>query len=156
MLTYRIPIEGMTCTSCVSRITRALRGLDGVESVKVDLGSDSAIVGFDAGRTSLEVIGATIGAAGYEASVETAGPFTPATRGSRPSLAHSAAALPARLKLAGGLAVGFAALLVAGVPFTLFVPFAGLAACLGMHLLMGHGHGDHHVGEHSPESTVDR
>jgi copper ion binding protein len=78
----RIPIEGMTCTSCVSRITRALRKLDGVESVKVDLGSDSAIVGFDGGRTSLEFIGEAIRAAGYEASVEAAEPFmAPAHRG---------------------------------------------------------------------------
>lgn len=74
----RIPIEGMTCTSCVSRITRALRKIDGVESVKVDLRSDSAIVGFDGGRTSLEVIGRAIRAAGYEARVETAEPFLPA------------------------------------------------------------------------------
>jgi hypothetical protein len=65
------------------------------------------------------------------------------------------AALPTRLKLAGGLAA-IAALLVAGVPLTTFVPFAGLAACLGMHLFMGHGHGDHHAVEHSPESTADR
>jgi Cu+-exporting ATPase len=74
----RIPIEGMTCSSCVSRITRALRKIDGVESVKVDLGSDSAIVGFDGGRTSLEIIGGAIRAAGYQARVETAEPFTPA------------------------------------------------------------------------------
>jgi Cu+-exporting ATPase len=74
----RIPIEGMTCTSCVSRITRALRKVDGVESVKVDLGSDSAIVGFDGGRTSLEVIADAIRAAGYEARAEAAEPFTPA------------------------------------------------------------------------------
>jgi Cu+-exporting ATPase len=74
----RIPVEGMTCTSCVSRITRTLRKVDGVESVKVDLGSDSAIVGFDVERTSLEVIGGAIRAAGYEARVETAEPFTPA------------------------------------------------------------------------------
>ena len=74
----RIPIEGMTCSSCVSRITRALRKVDGVESVKVDLASDSAIVGFDGERTSLEVIGGAIRAAGYEARMETAEPFTPA------------------------------------------------------------------------------
>jgi copper chaperone CopZ len=74
----RIPIEGMTCSSCVSRITRALRKIDGVESVKVDLGSDSAIVGFDGGRTSLEVIGGAIRAAGYEPHPELAAPFSPA------------------------------------------------------------------------------
>lgn len=151
MVTYRIPIEGMTCTSCVSRITRALRKVDGVESVKVDLGSDSAIVGFDSGRTSLEVIGRAIRAAGYEASAETAEPFTPAARGLGPSFGSTVAALPTRLKLAGGFAVGIAALLVAGVPLTTFVPFAGLAACLGMHLFMGHGHSDHLPVEHPPE-----
>jgi copper chaperone CopZ len=69
----------MTCTSCVSRITRALRNVDGVDSIKVDLVSDSAIVGFDSARTSLEVIGAAIRAAGYEARVEAAEPFTQAT-----------------------------------------------------------------------------
>jgi hypothetical protein len=74
----------------------------------------------------------------------------------RPSVVSTVAALPTRLKLAGGLAVAIAALLVAGVPLTTFVPFAGLAACLGMHLFMGHGHGDHHDHEHSPESTVGR
>jgi Cu+-exporting ATPase len=76
----RIPIEGMTCSSCVSRITRALRKLDGVESVKVDLGSHSAVVGFNGGRTSLEVIAGAIRAAGYEASVAEATPFVPTIR----------------------------------------------------------------------------
>jgi hypothetical protein len=74
----------------------------------------------------------------------------------RPSFVSTVAALPTRLKLAGGLAVAIAALLVAGVPLTTFVPFAGLAACLGMHLFMGHGHSDHHADEPSPESTADR
>jgi copper chaperone CopZ len=156
MAMYLIPIEGMTCTSCVSRITRALRGLDGVQSVKVDLGSDSAIVGFDAGRTSLKVIGNAISGAGYEARVETAEPFVPAAVGRRLSLVSSVAALPARWKLIGGLTVAIAALLVAGVPITTFVPLAGLAACLGMHLFMGHAHGDHHVADHSPKTAVDR
>jgi copper ion binding protein len=74
----RFPIDGMTCTSCVSRITRALRKLDGVESVKVDLVSDSAIVGFDVKKTSLEAIGAAIVHAGYEPHPELAAPFSPA------------------------------------------------------------------------------
>lgn len=74
----------------------------------------------------------------------------------RPSFMSMVAALPTRLKLAAGLAVGVAALLIAGVPLTTFVPFAGLAACLGMHLFMGHGHSDHHADEHSRESNVER
>jgi hypothetical protein len=60
--------------------------------------------------------------------------------------------LPARVKLIAGLAVAVAALLVAGVPISSLVPFAGVAGCLGMHLFMGHG--DHHSARvaHSPET----
>jgi copper ion binding protein len=88
----RIPIEGMTCTSCVSRITRAVRKTDGIDSVKVDLGSESAIVGFDDSRTSLAAIGLAIHDAGYQARLEAATPFVPeAHRG-----------LLARLGLQGG------------------------------------------------------
>lgn len=76
----RIPVEGMTCTSCVSHITKAVRKVAGVESVKVDLGSESAIVGFDAEKTSLEAIGEAIVHAGYEPHVEAAEPFVPAVR----------------------------------------------------------------------------
>ena len=74
----RIPIEGMTCTSCVGHITRAVQKVDGVESVKVDLGSESAIVGFDAEKTSLEAISEAIVHAGYEPRTEQAAPFVPA------------------------------------------------------------------------------
>jgi copper ion binding protein len=74
----RIPIEGMTCTSCVGHITRAVQKVDGVESVKVDLGSESAVVGFDATVTSVTVIAAAISRAGYEPRTEQAAPFVPA------------------------------------------------------------------------------
>lgn len=73
----RVPIDGMICTSCVSHITKAVRKLDGVESVKVDLGSESAIVGFDDARTSLTEIAAAITQAGYEPHPELAAPFSP-------------------------------------------------------------------------------
>jgi copper chaperone CopZ len=76
----RIPVGGMTCTSCVSHITKAVRKIDGIESVKVDLGSESAIVGFDVTRTSLAAIGATIANAGYEPNVAQAEPFVPPIR----------------------------------------------------------------------------
>ena len=70
--TYRIPVDGMTCTSCVGRITRALRNLVGVESVRVDLATDSATVSFDPDRTSLAAIAAAVDAAGYRAQVDEA------------------------------------------------------------------------------------
>jgi Cu+-exporting ATPase len=73
----RLPIEGMTCTSCVSHITKAVRKVDGVESVKVDLGSESAVVGFDATLTSVTLIAAAISVAGYEPHPEQAAPFVP-------------------------------------------------------------------------------
>jgi Cu+-exporting ATPase len=76
----RIPIEGMTCTSCVAHITKAVRKIEGVETVKVDLGSESAIVGFDAARTSLMAIGGAIRDAGYEPHVDQAEPFVPTGR----------------------------------------------------------------------------
>lgn len=78
----RLPIEGMTCTSCASRITRAIRKLDGVESVRVDLRSDSAEVGFDPSRTALAIIAEAVCRAGYSAIVERAEPSSPVvTRG---------------------------------------------------------------------------
>lgn len=76
----RIPIEGMTCTSCVAHITKAVRKIEGVETVKVDLGSESAIVGFDSARTSLAAIGAAIQNAGYEPQVDQAEPFVSTER----------------------------------------------------------------------------
>jgi Cu+-exporting ATPase len=78
----RLPIEGMTCTSCASRITRAVRKLDGVESVRVDLGSDSAVVAFDPSRTAYATIAEAVRRAGYSAIVERAEPSSPVvTRG---------------------------------------------------------------------------
>ncbi len=76
----RFPIEGMTCTSCVSHITKAVRKVEGVEVVKVNLGSDSATVGFDPALTSLRAIAEAIGRAGYEARVDQAEPFVPSAR----------------------------------------------------------------------------
>jgi Cu+-exporting ATPase len=76
----RFPIEGMTCASCAAHITKAVRKIEGVESVKVDLGSDSAIVGFDPAQTSLAAIALAVSEAGYEPHVERAESFVPAAR----------------------------------------------------------------------------
>jgi Cu+-exporting ATPase len=76
----RLPIEGMTCTSCASRITRAVRKLDGVESVRVDLGSDSAEVAFDPLRTSLVAMVEVVRRAGYEVQLGRIEPFIPSPR----------------------------------------------------------------------------
>jgi P-type Cu+ transporter len=76
----RLPIEGMTCTSCASRITRAIRKLDGVESIRVDLGSDSAEVAFDPSRTALSVIAEAVRRAGYEVQLGRIEPLIPSPR----------------------------------------------------------------------------
>jgi Cu+-exporting ATPase len=76
----RFPIEGMTCTSCASRITRVVRKIEGVESVKVDLGSDSAEVAFDPARTSLVAVAEAVNRAGYRAQIERAEPLAPSKR----------------------------------------------------------------------------
>lgn len=73
----RIPVEGMTCGSCAARITRAVRRVHGVETVRVDLGDEVALVGFDPTRVSLAALGEAISRAGYEPHLETAEPFTP-------------------------------------------------------------------------------
>jgi len=63
----------------------------------------------------------------------------------RPSLATVVSAV--RIRIVVSLAFAVIALVVAGVPLGSFVPFAGLAACLGMHFFMGHGgHGGDHAG----------
>jgi hypothetical protein len=81
----------------------------------------------------------------------------------RPSPAAIVNAVPMRFRIVGGLALAVAALLAAGVQLSALVPFAGLAACLGMHFFMGHGghrgdpatggHGsDHAAGKHDAQA----
>lgn len=72
--TYRIPIEGMTCSSCVAHITKAVRKVPGVERVRVDLATESATITLDPGRTSIREIGAAISMAGYEPGIDDAVP----------------------------------------------------------------------------------
>ena len=64
------------------------------------------------------------------------------------------ASLSTRVKVVVGLAIAVSALLVAGVPLSTFLPFAGVAGCLGMHLFMNHGHGDHHAATDLPSRAA--
>ena len=92
---YRIPIEGMTCTSCVARITRSVRKVGGVTSVRVDLASDSATVTFEPDHASLGVVVAAIERSGYLARVEGAEPATDSRVG-EPRRAFLSRFLPSR------------------------------------------------------------
>jgi len=48
-------------------------------------------------------------------------------------------ALPRPVKIIGGAAIGFGALLAVGVPLATLTPLLFLGGCLSMHLFMGHG-----------------
>ncbi len=60
-----IPIEGMTCAACVSRVEAALKGVSGVREVAVNLATETAVVGFEAGEVALDRLSAAVSKAGY-------------------------------------------------------------------------------------------
>ena len=61
----------------------------------------------------------------------------------RPALAVLITTAPMRPRVVAVTASALTVLIVAGIPLSALLPFAGLGACLGMHLLMGHrGHSD--------------
>jgi Cu+-exporting ATPase len=62
---WTFPIEGMTCASCVGRVERALRKVPGVAEVSVNLATETATVGTDAGADRSAVV-AAVRSAGYE------------------------------------------------------------------------------------------
>lgn len=63
-VSYRI--DGMTCPSCEEHVQHGARGVDGVIDVKADHRIGRAVVRFDRGRTSDEVIRRAIDATGYK------------------------------------------------------------------------------------------
>ncbi|GIZ13620.1 heavy metal translocating P-type ATPase [Pseudomonas sp. NCCP-436] len=68
MITFDLPIRGMTCASCAGRVERALRQLPEVRSASVNLASELARV--EAPGDSLAALSACIEAAGYEVALE--------------------------------------------------------------------------------------
>lgn len=67
-----LQVGNLTCGACVGRIEQALNKLDGIGEVSVDLAGGTAQVGYDAARVAPETIAATIGNAGYPATLATA------------------------------------------------------------------------------------
>lgn len=61
-------------------------------------------------------------------------------------------ALPRTVKIVGGAALGFGALVAIGVPLATLTPLVFLGGCLGMHLFMGHGMS--HGGDHGAHATA--
>jgi copper chaperone CopZ len=54
-----------SCAHCVRIVTRLLGGEDGVTSIEMDTAAGRLIVGFDAGRTSMESICGLMERSGY-------------------------------------------------------------------------------------------
>ena len=61
----KLSIEGMTCNHCVKRVENGLSELSGVKSVKVNLGSKSALVETD-GEFDVQLLFNAVDEAGYD------------------------------------------------------------------------------------------
>ncbi len=64
--TVTLAIEGMTCTGCENTIQEAVTKIDGVKSIKASHLDSTAVVSFDASKTSVAAIGEAITEAGYD------------------------------------------------------------------------------------------
>lgn len=63
LVTYHLPVSGMTCASCAGRVERALRKVTGAEHVTVNLANEQARV--QAPADSLDALVNAVHAAGY-------------------------------------------------------------------------------------------
>lgn len=64
--TVTVAINGMTCTGCENTIQEAVTKINGVKSIKASHLDSTAVVSFDASKTSVAAIGDAIIEAGYE------------------------------------------------------------------------------------------
>lgn len=62
-----IPVKGMTCFTCEMTVQSAVKKLPGIYQVKASAKEHVAIVSYDAQKTSLDQIVATINQTGYKA-----------------------------------------------------------------------------------------
>ncbi len=61
-----LAVRGMHCAACVGKVEGALRRVPGVENATVNLATERATVGFDAGRADVGALQSAVAAAGYE------------------------------------------------------------------------------------------
>ncbi len=66
-----LDIEGMTCAACATRIEKGLHRLEGVTSATVNLATNSAVVEYKEGVTSVEDILEKIKKLGYKGQIRT-------------------------------------------------------------------------------------
>ncbi len=65
MATKTIDINGMSCGHCVNWITEALKGIEGVTSAQISLETKNAIVEYDEGEVTDDMMKSAIEKAGY-------------------------------------------------------------------------------------------
>jgi copper chaperone CopZ len=68
--TVTLKITGMTCGGCANHVSTALKKVEGVLEQEVKYPGDTAVVKYDASKTSEEKIIAAIVKAGYKAEVQ--------------------------------------------------------------------------------------
>lgn len=65
MATKTIDINGMSCGHCVNWITEALKDIEGVTSAQISLETKNAIVEYDEGEVTDDMMKSAIEKAGY-------------------------------------------------------------------------------------------
>jgi len=71
-----LPLTGMTCAACARRIEKQLAKAPGVESASVNFATGRALIAYDASRTGLRDLIATVENAGYGAAGQAQAVFT--------------------------------------------------------------------------------
>ncbi|SOZ17485.1 Mercuric transport protein periplasmic component (fragment) [Cupriavidus taiwanensis] len=69
MRTVMLDVTKMDCAACPITVRLALEKVPGVQSVKVDLKTKHAVLGFDPAKTSTEALTAATAKAGYPSTV---------------------------------------------------------------------------------------
>jgi mercuric ion binding protein len=67
--TITLSVDKMYCATCPLTVQAAIQKVPGVKSVKVDYKTKSAVVVFDAGKTTAEAVAAASTNVGYPAQV---------------------------------------------------------------------------------------
>lgn len=70
--TLSLSIGGMTCASCAANVEKALKSVAGVSDVVVNLGTEKAMVKYDASKATLGAMKKAVDDVGYQALLNTA------------------------------------------------------------------------------------
>lgn len=68
--TVTLSVPGMTCAACPITVKKAISKVDGVQKVEVSYEKRVAVVSFDDGRTSVQMLTKATEDAGYPSSIK--------------------------------------------------------------------------------------